>query len=277
MNTHETTLIADLKEEVVDKCRQLSEAHTGDATAASEVVKLVAGLKSAELRVRQAFNNSPSTVYADGLTLKEAATVLYEGKTIAVEVLSGRRTLVCPGSESAEYSKSGTAEDADVALGEPMKDGTTQCVPSFRFWHRESCVLDGPVEILCHQDMLLDDLREVLAAEYGAKDPSALQIAKPYGAWPGWKDPLAIRKDVDWGRKVTPDYRGNVKVATVAGPPFYLKDGDIMFVQDGAVADKELTAAEEAELKKLASAQASSSSTSSYRRREVALKIQQKD
>jgi len=191
------------------------------------------------MRIREMFTRSPSTVYYDTKTLKESANCLYNGKSLAIQELAE------PECKS---------DDDDI-------------IAFVQQFYPSKYSLGAKFEIKLREETPIEEFKQMLSTKFGI---AHVGIAKAFGNWPGL-DVLEI-PDLDWDHPVPTYINSSVKTGTVGTAPLYLRDGDILYFRDNDEELKELTPEEKKALEK----EAHKTKRTTYYAKEEALTINAK-
>lgn len=166
------------------------------------------------MRIREMFTKSPSSVYYDSKMLKDSAHCLYNGKPLAIQ----------------ELSEPECKNDADDVIVFVQQFFPSKYTTGTKF------------EIKLRDETPIPEFKQMLSEKSGIQN---VGIAKAYGTWPG-PDLLEI-PDLDWDHPI-PSYA--TKTGTVGTAPLYLRDGDILYFRDNDEELKKLTPEEKKALEK---------------------------
>jgi ubiquitin C-terminal hydrolase len=187
------------------------------------------------IRLREMFHRSPSTIFMDDQSLKEAARVLRPDQIVAVQQIAG-----------------------------PETKQKHQTVVFVRQWHPDRFELGPYEELSVVEDDKVDVFKQQLAEHAHIDDPNEVAIVRTFP----WSGPSLLDvSDLDWDSYKKYMYHdGTLK-------SLRLSDGDLVIFKDARVALKELSKEEAAQLKRdEAKKRASSSGVSSRRERDLKIK-----
>jgi len=200
-------------------------------------------VEPSHLRIREFSNKNPGKIFRDTSTVKQC-TVLYPGKSIALQILDDPETVV---------------SDREIVIYAQQ-------------FNSDSYTLEKKEELTLNEDMLYEEFKETVAKRFSIKFESlgVLKTSSFVGL-----DLLEIPLASGWDKPTGGYYNHpSSKPMTISGMPLYLRDGDLILIRDNSVKLKDLTTEEKLNMEKDAkSKKRSTYAYSSYYRKEKALKI----